>query len=383
MFITKHHYAVELSKLGNKVYFLNPPEGDVWSWKKPADRIKITRNETYPNLYLVQHELFFPYLLKFHARWLYDLLVRKHLAQIESIIGEKLDIVWSFDHSNISPLEHFRNAYKIFHPVDDSVHPHSFKAVKSADILFTVTKEILKKYSNFKLPKHLINHGVAEVFLDDSNARKNNSGVVHVGLSGNWLRPDLDHPCIIRIIRENPRVIFNFFGSYNISETNLGGGHRAHSHFIRALQGSKNVILHGPLPYESLAGWLHKMDLFLICYDVVKDQSNGTNYHKIMEYLSTGKVIVSNNISSYSASPELIQMVAERNSNDRLPALFKKVVSNIAFYNSAEFAEKRKAVARNNTYLMQIRRIESIVYPTSKVEQVIIGTPVAPNALAC
>ncbi len=383
MFITKHHYAVELSKLGNKVYFLNPPEGEKWSWKKPAQRIKITRNDTYPNLFLVQHQLFFPYILKYHARWLYDLLVKRHLAQLESVIGEKLDIVWSFDHSNISPLEHFRNSYKIFHPVDDSVHPHSFKAVKSADILFTVTKEILKKYNNYKLPKHLINHGVAEVFLDDSNATKDASGIVHVGLSGNWLRPDLDHPCIIRIIRENPGVVFNFFGSYNIGDTNLGGGHGAHNHFIEALQDSKNVILHGPLTYNLLAGWLHNMDLFLICYDVVKDQSNGTNYHKIMEYLSTGKVIVSNNISSYSNSPDLIQMVAERNSNDNLPALFKKVVSNICFYNSAELVEKRKAIARNNTYLMQIKRIESIVYPAAKVEFVASGNPLAPNAVAC
>ena len=43
------------------------------------------------------------------------------------------------------------------------------------------------------------------------------------------------------------------------------------------------------------------MDAFLICYDVEKDQSKGTNYHKVMEYLAYGRPIVSNYVSRYAS----------------------------------------------------------------------------------
>ena len=52
---------------------------------------------------------------------------------------------------------------------------------------------------------------------------------------------------------------------------------------------------------EILAKEFLRMDAFLICYDVEKDQSKGTNYHKVMEYLAYGRPIVSNYISRYAS----------------------------------------------------------------------------------
>lgn len=100
------------------------------------------------------------------------------------------------------------------------------------------------------------------------------------------------------------------------------------------------------------------MDLFLICYDVRKDQSRGTNYHKIMEYLSTGKVIVSNNVTTYAGLPELVQMVEDREHNRRLPALFHTVARGLTIANSPELQQKRRAFAEDNTYHKQLDRIE-------------------------
>ena len=53
-----------------------------------------------------------------------------------------------------------------------------------------------------------------------------------------------------------------------------------------------------------------------------------------MEYLSTGKVIVSNNITTYNKYPDLVRMVRERDNNTSLPALFKETVSQLDKYNS-------------------------------------------------
>ena len=80
-----------------------------------------------------------------------------------------------------------------------------------------------------------------------------------------------------------------------------------------------------------------------------------------MEYLSTGKVIVSNNITTYRDTPELIQMVEERNHNRALPLLFKKVISNLDTHNAPLLAQKRIKYATANSYSNQIARIEEIV----------------------
>lgn len=103
------------------------------------------------------------------------------------------------------------------------------------------------------------------------------------------------------------------------------------------------------------------MDGFLICYDIHKDQSGGTNYHKIMEYLSTGMVIVSNNVTTYRDRPELVRMIAEREHNRQLPALFKETIANIALYNSPDARLGRIRFAHDNTYDKQLERIERLL----------------------
>jgi hypothetical protein len=81
-----------------------------------------------------------------------------------------------------------------------------------------------------------------------------------------------------------------------------------------------------------------------------------------MEYLSTGKVIVSNNITTYRDCNELIQMVYERDNNRNLPGLFKKVISELNYFNSAALQDKRIRFAEDSSYQRQVDRIEKIIY---------------------
>ena len=131
----------------------------------------------------------------------------------------------------------------------------------------------------------------------------------------------------------------------------------------------KNVHLHGLLNPSQLAEAYQQVDAFLICYDVIKDQSKGTNYHKILEFVSTGKIIISNNVSTYQNFPALIQMVKERTNNKQLPTLFNQVINNLNQYNSIELQQKRVSFASENTYENQINRIDNhlmTLHPISK-----------------
>ncbi len=361
MFLSKHHYAIELAKKGNKVYFLNPPAQDKPFNLKP--HVANAPSGVVEGLYLVNHRFGFPYTLKFHAKPLYNMLVGLHIRKIIRSIGGAPDIIWSFDLGDLYPFRLFRSgAYRIFHPVDEPLNKTAIDSATGANVIFSVTKEILEKYAGFDIPRHFINHGLSDEFMGLPGFEKDGPPPIRVGFAGNLLRDDIDREIMLRIVRENPEVVFECWGSYTGKQSNIGGsGDSLTETFIASLKKCENVILHGAVPTAVLANEMQRMDVFLICYDVRKDQSRGTNYHKIMEFLSTGKVIVSNNVTTYKDRPALVQMVKERDNNEGLPALFKEVIGHLDDYNRPARQEERRTFARDNTYETQIERIEKII----------------------
>ena len=360
MLVSKHHYAIELAKRGNTVFFLNPPDQSNHHREYP---IVIMSSGVHANLFLIEHALFFPYLLKFRALPVFHWLMQFHIKKVLRKIDHPIDIVWSFDIGNLYPLKYFGSKpFRIFHPVDEPLYKSAIDAAEGAQVIFSVTHEILEKYTLYSAPKHFINHGVAEEFIPAEARTCQKNSPVRVGFSGNLLRTDIDREVLLQIVEENKNCIFEFWGSYRLGQTNIGGGEDAATvEFINTLKQLKNVILHGVVNTHNLATSIRNMDAFLICYDVLKDQSKGTNYHKVMEFLATGKVIVSNNITTFKDQPELVQMVKERTHNNSLPELFLNVIRNLTVYNAPDLQELRINFARENTYEKQIRRIESLL----------------------
>lgn len=356
MFISKHHYAVALSKLGNDVFFLNSPDK---TGALRSGEIRIEQSE-YERLHIVNHRLYYPYIIKHKAKWLHDLLFIRHVRNIYRSIGKHVDVIWSFDYSNSLPLTAFpQSTYKIFMPVDEPQKPHGILAAKSADIIFSVTNEILDKYDGYKVPKMFVNHGVSDEFI--GVAKSNATPGFNVGLSGNFLRKDIDWTTLYEIVSKHKEITFNFYGAFNKAGANVSDANMDHIDDHREkVQNAANTKVHGIVGTGDLAASLNSMDAFLICYDIDRDHSSGTNYHKVMEYLSTGKVIVSNNITTYSNRPDLVIMPKERN-NQNLSALFSEVIAQVDEYNVMDKQVARKGYARDHTYTNNIKRIEQFI----------------------
>lgn len=352
MFLSKHHYALELAKLGNKVYFLSPPDQ-----RSMAFYNSIRVNGKTENLFLIDHQLFFPYSVKFKSMPLFHWLMRFHVKNILKRIGE-IDIVWSFDIGNLYPLPFFASTvFKIYHPVDEPESKQSIKAAEGANIIFSVTAEILKKYELYSISKRLINHGLSSDFLIDQDDIEKDD-VIRIGYSGNLLRKDIDRRILLSIVQQNERILFNFWGAIDNS-SNIGATlNDESSNFINSLKKYPNVILHGQVDTKQLAKEIQSMDAFLICYDIRLDQSKGTNYHKIMEYLSTGKVVISNNVTAYNNMEHLVQMPLCRDNNDELPNLFNQIMRDLKFFNSHELTSRRKAFAKENLYKNHVLQVE-------------------------
>lgn len=358
MFISKHHYAVELAKAGNTVYYM---EGPLWPQGNIGKTVVKLEPTEFDNLHVIRHWLPYPAFIKHKFEWLHLLLIKKHIDKVLKHIGRKVDVVWSFDISNTLPLSAFpADMVKIFMPVDEPKKRNYIEGAKTAQAIFSVTQEILDMYKPSGVPEKFLNHGVADAFIVQEISDKVNTPV-NVGLSGNFLRPDLDWDTILAVISNHPDVVFNFYGTTSTDGANLTAV--KHLNLDPALEQLKimpNVQLHGLVNKERLTIELKRMDAFFICYDIDKDASSGTNYHKVLEYLATGKVIVSNNITTYANTPELLSMPQERN-NGKLVALFGDVIKNLDKYNSYERQKARIDFAKHHTYTSNIKKIESFV----------------------
>lgn len=360
MFLAKHHYAINLAKRGNQVYFINPP---VEKHLNFTSTISISNSNIHSNLFIVDHTLFFTNLIRFHLKWLYRKLIQIHINYLIRKIGRPIDLIWSFELAGVYPFNCFsKNSSKILFPVDEPHENNIHQLAHGADFIFSVTKEIIDKFKEYNIPKHFINHGVDEAYIRGAFAKKEDQ-IVRVGISGNLLRPDLDRNTMLSIITQHPSVVFEIWGSYEKKQSNIGGeDDSSTTSFVNKLKALPNVILHGVVNPKDLSTGLHRMDAFLICYDVKKDQSKGTNYHKIMEYLSTGKVVIANNISTYESQPDLVQMVRERDTNYYLSELFRKIILDISSYNTKHLQEYRINFCKAHLYTEQINKIEKLIY---------------------
>jgi glycosyltransferase involved in cell wall biosynthesis len=359
MFLSKHHYAIELASRGNHVYFLHPPDQKS---KLTLGQICISSTQ-FPQLFKVDHRLFIPYATKFHAKKLYDAYMKWHLRRVLKRIGNSIDLIWSFDISDTIPLRCFPDTIKkIFMPVDWPYGETSIKAAESAAHIFSISPDILACYNKLDAPKYCLHHGVHDVFIESGNKLPDHADYIRVGLSGNFSRPDLDRKSLLRIFSEYPAIHFECWGNYSTKHSNIGDASASDKEllpFIHAMLQLSNVKMHGPVTFSELANGLKNMDAFLIAYDVRKDQSRGTNYHKVMEYLAMGKVIISNRIETYRDKDLLV--MADSDDNMDLPVLFAKVVREIDHFNSHELVEKRKKFAFEHTYSRQLNLIGSLI----------------------
>ena len=353
MFVAKHHYAVELARSGNEVYFLNPPES------RGKRFVEIEKPSQHPGLNVVHHGPSFPLVIRFKFRALYDVLMKAYVRWLLKKLDQSFDVVWCFEPNLYSNLDWFHARKKVYHPVDELFYDYQFRPGRNADLVISVTHEILAKFPKVNGKKLFVNHGIAREFVSAANNSPwTKQSPVTVGYSGNLLRADIDFPTLKKCILQFPQARFVFWGNYQLKNSNLAGNENAEVlSFIEFLKSAPNVELKGAVPMHELVKEYARADIFLICYDIERDQSHGTNYHKVMEFLSTGKVIVSNNITTYKGS-QLLRMCNSRTSNDEFPGLLGDAIMNCERYNAEELQRTRKEFAAANAYQFHIVEIE-------------------------
>lgn len=360
MHVSKHHYAIELAKRGNRVYFVNPPDFN-------SDKIRIESVVEHPNLLTVSYKPFFPWNLRFHVRAVFNLLMKIQVKLLVRKIKENPDVVWCFDPNSFSKLTWFNGKLNIYHPVDPISRPDQIKVAKSAHIVFTVSKKILSAFSSVDVPKYFINHGLPDEFCQMANTNLNHlvnylpNQPLKAGYVGNLLRKPIDRELFLKILIENRDIEFHLWGPTELNHSNISGnGDLETTEFIKTVTSLPNVVLRGVKKPEVLAHEIQAMDLFFLTYQYIENESDRSNSHKIMEYLSTGKTVISVDIETYRDA-DLIVM-SEKNDDSELLKIFKEVKSQIIQYNSEFKMKARIEYSLKNSLIEQIRKIEEFIF---------------------
>ncbi len=343
--VSKHHYATQLA-LSNNVLFI--------CVNKNFKSIKTTQIQK--NLLVVEISICLQNILIFKCPKIYKLLWINSVINYLKTKMPIVDVVFDFGcYQFFDNLNFIKATKKIYFPVDDNVSINS--DVRGADYVFSVSKNIVEKLEKKNNQVHLINHGLSRVFLNTNNFdnNKETDDKLNVCYSGNLFIKFLNRNLLSLIINNNPDINFNFFGSNNFNKNNLND-----LTWYNYLISKKNVYLKGQVEVEKLALEFKKQDAFLLIYEADNENYHCENSHKILEYLSSGKVIVTTPISYYE-NFNLFE-VCKSNDHQIFSNFFSKVISNIGFYNSDEKAKLRQQYAFENSYEKQIERISKIVY---------------------
>ena len=341
-FVSKHHYALELIKKGNIVYFLNPPQ-------KNMIKAEVSSTE-YEKLYQIDYTPIFKGL-RFLPKFIAILLETIQKIVIEKSCTVQFDVVWNFETSRLFYLNIWnKKVIKILHLVDLNQDFQTKKVASSADICFCTTEFIKQKLLKYNSKVFKIHHGYK---ISNSVSAINLEGSLKACYVGSLNIPYLDWAIIEKIILENVDVDFYFIGP--LDKTKVLGSNKE---IINKLHGSSHVHFLGAIPANEIQNYIAAMDILLVLYKAEEFREQLANPHKMMDYLGSGKIIVSSYTDEYADKNHLLLMA---NKNEELPSLFKHAVLNIQEFNNNTKRTERTSFAGENTYTKQLEKIEKLI----------------------
>ena len=251
--VSKHHYAVELSKKGNKVYFLNPPG-------KVNSLIDI-----YKDLWVVNYKPCFRGL-RILPGYMSGFLVKKEIEKLEKWINVKFDIIWNFDSSRFFNLSQIKNKLKIAHIVDWSENFNRKLLSKTSDIGFCTSRFLEEEMKKYNPHTYNIGHGysTSDYMLNEEELKQlKDKFKIKVGYVGNMNITYIDWSLIKTLAERNPDIGFYFLGPINksnISNSTIIN----HGYFV--VNELHNTFFLGEKDSYKIPSYLAQFNILIIVY---------------------------------------------------------------------------------------------------------------------
>jgi glycosyltransferase involved in cell wall biosynthesis len=344
-FVSKHHYALELARRGNNVFFHGPPESSGGIRLEPVP-------ETLGRLWVL-HSPKVAAGLRFMPGALRRFLEARWLGLVEKIAGKPIDVVWNFENSRFFDMGFAGERLKIYQQMDLNQTYQPAIAAATADLSIAISAPIEQRLADSAQNLIRITHGhtnqdiaqPAPAGIDQVFG----SAAVNAVLIGNLDIAYLDVPLLVQLVTTHPAVRFHFVGAYR-------AGHGLHV----AIGAAPNAVFWGRQSFDLLPCFLNRADVLLVAYLADKHLDQLANPHKIMEYLASGRCILATRTLEYEDQPDLIEIAMDRADYAKR---FASIAANPAAWNSAEQVAHRQAFAFENTYPRQLDRIVHALGP--------------------
>jgi hypothetical protein len=344
-YLSKHHYALALCHAGYQVFFINPPKT---SYQKNAG--------PKPNLYIIDYPRLkgLNKLPAFIIEWIEKWIVRKLKAKLDL---PPPDLIITFDPYRFINTRLFNPEAKIVYYAAD-LHKSPFEQTISnfCDLVVGPSHYCIEKISHPN--KHFIHHGLASHFMLEEIESMKLPGPPHdkikIGYVGNLAMRFIDHELLYKAIKNNTNAYFYLVGpsgKSNLAQSEISGKLKMVITKILALP---NVIHINQIDNQQLPSFLRAMDGFIMCYDHTKWMKESSNSHKIMEYLSTGKCIISLPIYHYTKS-NLLTMIEKED----YVSVINEFIHNHPLFNAEHLIKERKKFAFSHAYQNQLNTILS------------------------
>jgi hypothetical protein len=354
--VSKHHYAVELAQRGNEVYFI-----DNSRTTGVLEQVDI-RESGVDGLRVVAHSGFLLRWLRFRKRALYDRLSRWHVNRVINAIGKAPAIVWDFDNTyQFADLRLFGDCLKIFHPVDSLMSGRNDD--KKPDVILSVSQQFIDRLDTVVSRTMVVPHGLNESHA--AYARRIVEGLLPlpsasktalvVGYVGNLDLPGIDWPTIVRMIEAYRSIEFRFIGPYGKPSPQNRGSPMP----VELLRSLPNCRLTGIASIEEVLVAANDVDVWLLCNDRKYRPDGGINAHKLLEYLATGKAVLSNAVEAFEGTDLLTMPDSAENNN--MPAMLGEMLDSLERINSPEVMRNRAAYALQFSYARHVDQIDGFL----------------------
>ena len=344
--VSKHHYAVALAGRGWRVVFINPPAklGRIGA-------IKVDNTEI-DNVVSVNYQPFFPYSLKFRSRGLFDKLMCLQALVIRQKMG-KPDLVWDFDNAyQFRDLRAFGAATTIFHLVDD-VGRHGL-GDKGADHFLTLHPRFIENAGGAVHENCVIGHGLGAMYVAAALANPSlptGPAGPHIGLVANLAAEWLDWPSVAEMVSRHPEARFTFWGPLPKAGCTPA--------VLRTVLSATNVTFPGLTSPEEIIAQSVDVDVWLLPFLSEKFESGcPVDSHKVLEYLSTGKVVLMSWLEAYRGN-SLVSMSDGPEIRD-LPGRLDQLLDDLTVANASELCEARRSYALARSYERRLDQILEI-----------------------
>ncbi len=370
MLISKHHYAISFAEMGYEVYYMNPPNAIKGLRGYSIDKIPDFDRLNLINYYLLSNRITEYFRIRHDIVNFHDWYLLKLVNRICKEHKLFFDVVLSFEPNLHGLLYRYPARKKIFFTADMISKTVHTRAAKNIDAVVSVGPELLEKFDSINSRQLLVNHGINTEYREfakknlaalDNGLYNISKNRVQIGYIGNLLISCLYIEGLKKIVSDNPNIDFHFWGAYDMKNNNVAGdGNEFLQQQISYIRENlKNTYFYGVKSALEIIPNLDKIDAFIYINDSKKDINGGVNSHKILEYLTTGKVIISTWLSYYK-DMNLFPMLEKGKESD-YPAFLDDVLSKLEYYNDSEMQKKRIKYALSNTYNDNLLKILDFV----------------------